>query len=213
MPVLTVLTAIIAATVFAIFGFPFRHYQCWFSFSTLGTALGSALYLVLAGGGGGLLGLGAAQLAGVKHTGSPALDGLLYGISGALVLRADFGAGPKPDTAPDQLAPARSILTAGINWTADLLDAITARHAEAWLTALPDDRLAREALRVQYDIRHQPDNIVSDKAKKEMSRMLVPTMEQLNEDAHRDASRADLISFCTRYYTERHFPKTPRRRH
>ena len=34
-------------------------------------------------------------------------------------------------------------------------------------------------------------------------------MEQLNEDAHRDASRADLISFCTRYYTERHFPKTP----
>ena len=38
-------------------------------------------------------------------------------------------------------------------------------------------------------------------------------VEQLNEDAHRDASRADLISFCTRYYTERHFPKTPRKRH
>jgi hypothetical protein len=201
--------AVITAMLFAIFGFPYRYYQCWFSFSRFGTSVGSVVYLLLAGGGGGVLGWWLAQVVGVEPAADPLLSGILYGVGGALALRADFGAGPKPDNPQDQLAKARSALSVSINWTAGLLDGITARRAEAWLTAMPDDALAGEALRVHADIRQQPDSIVSDRAKKEMSRMLVPAMEQLNEPAERAAGRAHLITFCTRYYTERHLPKTP----
>jgi hypothetical protein len=203
-------TAVATAAVFAVFGFPFRYYQCWFSFSKIGTSLGSALYLAVAGGGGGVLGWGLAQLADAAPTSDPVLDGVLCGAAGALALRADFGARPKPDTPHDHFAKARSLLSASITWTADLLDAVTARRAEAWLTAMSDDLLAAEALRVQFDIRQQPEGIVPDKAKKEMSRMLVPAMEQLDDPAERATGRAHLISFCTRYYTERHLAKTPR---
>lgn len=206
---MSLLMAIVTATVFAIFGFPYRNYLCWFSFSKLGTAVGSVLYLLVAGGGGGALGWGVATLTKVDPTSDPVLNGVLYGIGGALALRADFGARPKPDNAPDQVAQARSILTASITWAAGMLDENTARKAEAWLAAMPDDRLAAEAERVNSDIRQQPGHIVSDKAKKEMARMLVPAMEQLSEAAHRVAARAHLIAFCTRYYTERHLPKNP----
>jgi hypothetical protein len=52
---MSLLVAIVTASFFAIFGFPFLHYQCWFSWGRLSTALGSILYFLLAGGFGGLL--------------------------------------------------------------------------------------------------------------------------------------------------------------
>src|SRR4051794_37631014 len=104
---MSLVMAMVTAAVFAIFGFPFRYYQCWFSFSKIGTTVGSALYLVLAGGGGGVLGWGLAQLAGVQPAQNPLLDGVLYGVAGALAPRADFGARPTPDGPPDHLASAR----------------------------------------------------------------------------------------------------------
>lgn len=171
--------------------------------------MGSALYLLIAGGGGGALGWGAAALTNLEPTRDPVLNGVLYGVAGALALRADFGARPTPDTAPDQVTQARSILTASINWAAGMLDDNTARRAESWLAAMPDHRLADEAHRVHADILEQPDTIVSDLAKNEMSSRLVPAMEQLNDDAHRAAGRAHLIAFCTRYFTERHLLKNP----
>jgi hypothetical protein len=206
---MSLFTAIATATVFALFGFPFRYYQCWYSFSRVGTTVGTVLYLALAGGGGGLLGWAAAAVSHARPTPSDPLNGLLYGVAGALALRADFRARPKGSLpAPDQFKDARSALTASINWTADQLDDITYRKAETWLSSLPDDELSSEAWRVQAHVAAQPD--VSDKAKNEMSKKLVPAMEKLANPLEKRAGRAHLITFCASYYRKEHLPRTPR---
>ena len=207
---MSLLTAIATATVFALFGFPFRYYQCWFSFSRVGTAIGTVLYLALAGGGGGLLGWAAATVVQAQPTPSAPLNGLLYGIAGALALRADFRARPKGSLpTPDQFKDARSALTTSINWTADQLDDITYRKAETWLSSLPDDQLSSEAWRVQAHIADQPARAVSDKAKNEMFGKLVPAMEKLANPTEKRAGRAHLITFCASYYRKEHLPRTP----
>lgn len=218
---MSLLVAILTASVFAVFGLPYQHYQCWFSFSRVGTIAGTFLYFLLAGAGGGAVGWAVAYVAKADPTGNLVLNGVLYGIAGALAMRADFAAGPRPDTRPpsstgahDQLAGARSALTLGIKWTTTLLDVVAARRAEAWLITLTDAELSQEALRVQADITGQPGTVVSDTIKKRLFAMLVGEMEHLNEDNDRIrlAARAQLIGFCTRYYTERHLAKTPHRR-
>jgi hypothetical protein len=206
MPI-SLLTAIVTATLFAIPGFPFRHYQCWFSFNKPGTTLGTIIYLIFAGGGGGLLGWGAAELSHAQPTTNPLASGALLGIGGALVLRADFTAGPKSDIVRHHLGDARSALTATIKWTATLLDDVSSRRINAWLSAMPDDELCDEALRIKAHIDDQPPEIVPDRAKKAMYARLVPAMEQLDDPDHRSAGRAHLITFCSRYYIERHLPK------
>jgi hypothetical protein len=219
---MSLLVAILTASVFAVFALPYQHYQCWFSFSRVGTIAGTFLYLLLAGGGGGAVGWVVPYLAKADPTGNPVLNGVLYGIAGALAMRADFAAGPRPDTSPrvrppspgsagDQLAGARSALTLGIKWTTTLLDVVAARRAEAWLITLTDAELSQEALRVQADITGQPGTVVSDTIKKRLFTMLVTEMEHLNEDNDRIrlTARAQLIGFCTRYYTQRHLAKTP----
>jgi hypothetical protein len=207
---MSLLTAIAAATIFALFGFPYRYYQCWFSFSRLGTTLGTLLYLVLAGGGGGLLGWGIAVISNAHPTLSEPFNGALYGIGGALALRADFRARPKSRTPTgDQFKDARSALMTSINWTAEQLDDITYRRAEAWLTALPDDQLIAEAWRIQAHIADRPTRLVNDKAKNEMFEKLVPAMEKVNRPAERSAGRAHLITFSSSYYRNEHFPRLP----
>ena len=204
---MSLLTAIAIATLFAIAGFPFRHYQCWFSFNKPGTTIGSIIYLIFAGGGGGLLGWGVAELSAARPTVNPLVNGVLFGIVGALALRADFTAGPKSDIVRHHLADARSALTAGIKWTAALLDDLSSRRIDAWLSAMPDDQLCDEALRIKAHIDDQPPEIVPDRAKKAMYARLVPAMEQLDDPDRRSAGRAHLITFCSRYYIERHLPK------
>ena len=208
---MTLLVAIVTAAVFAVFGLPYQHYQCWFSFSRIGTIVGTFLYFLLAGGGGGTVGWAVATLANADPTSNIVLNGVLYGITGALALRADFAAGPRPDTTGDRFADARSALTLGIKWTTTLLDVVAARRAEAWLIDMSDEQLSQEALRVHADIKEQPDTLVSDKVKIENFERLVGWMEQLGGDDDRLAwaARAQLIKFCIRYYTERHLAKTP----
>jgi hypothetical protein len=206
---MSLLTAIITATVFALFGFPFRYYQCWFSFSRLGTAVGTVVYLALAGGGGGLLGWGAAAVSHAQPTPSALFNGLLYGIGGALALRADFRGRPKTGISTnDQFKDARSVLTTSINWTAEQLDDTTYRRAEAWLTSLPDDQLIAEAWRIQAHIADRPARLVNDKAKNEMLEKLVPAMEKVNKPAERSSGRAHLITFCSSYYRNEHLPRS-----
>lgn len=206
---LALLTAIATATVFALFGFPFKYYQCWFSFSRLGTALGTLLYLALAGGGGGLLGWGVANLSHALPTPNEPLNGVLYGIGGALALRADFRTRPKGDVSSfDQFADARSALTTSINWTAEQLNDITYRKAEAWLSGLPDDQLSDEAWRIQAHIADARG--VNDKVKNRLLEQLVPAMEKLTRPTERSAGRAHLITFCSSYYRDEHLPRTPR---
>ena len=84
----TFFAAMGASAVFAIFSFPFRLYQCWYSWNRLGTNLGLSLYLALAGGGGGGLGWLAATLAKASPTPIAVVNGIMFGIGGALVLRA-----------------------------------------------------------------------------------------------------------------------------
>jgi hypothetical protein len=204
---MSLLTAIVIATLFAIPGFPFRHYQCWFSFNKPGTALGLAFYLIVAGGGGGLLGWMVAQFGAPQTTVNPLVEGVVVGIGGALALRADFTAGPRSDIVSHRLGDARSALTTTIKWIATLLDNVSSRRIDAWLSAMPDDRLCDEALRIKAHIDDQPSEIVPDRAKKAMYARLVPAMEQLDEPAHRSSGRAHLITFCSRYYIERHLPK------
>lgn len=207
----SLLTALVTASILALFGFPFRFYQCWFSFSRLGTGIGTLLYLVLAGGGGGLLGWGLALLSQARPTPSELLNGVLYGISGGLVLRADFRAGSRPAAGPrDQFRDARSALTSSINWTADQLDEITYRKAETWLSMMPDGDLLDEAWRIQAHIATQSSRRVTDKAKNEMFDKLVPAMEQVRVPADRKAGRAHLITFCATYYRSEHLPRSVR---
>lgn len=204
---LSLLTAIAIATLFAIPGFPFRHYQCWFSFNKPGTAFGLIVYLGLAGGGGGALGWWVAELGAAHPTTNPLVDGALFGIGGALALRADFTAGPKSDIVRQRLGDAGSALTAGIKWIATSLDDASSRRIDAWLSAMTDDRLCDEALRIKAHIDDQPPEIVPDRAKKAMYARLVPAMEQVDEPDHRSSGRAHLVTFCSRYYIERHLPK------
>jgi hypothetical protein len=206
---MSLLTAIVTATAFALFGFPFRYYQCWFSFSRLGTTLGTVLYLALAGGGGGLLGWAAAAVSHAHPTLIEPLNGVLYGFGGALALRADFRVRPKTGTSVgDQFKDARSALTTSINWTAEQLDDITYRRAEAWLTSLPDDQLIAEAWRIQAHIADRPTRLVNDKAKNEMLEKLVPAMEKVNQPAERSSGRAHLVTFCSSYYRNEHLPRS-----
>ena len=209
---MSLFTAMMTATVFALFGFPFRYYQCWFSFSRLGTVTGTVVYLSLAGGVGGLLGWLAAYLTRAQPTPNPALNGLLYGSVGALALRAEFRTRSKETASiADQMRDARSALAKSVNWTAELLDEITYRKAEAWLLSLPDDRLNSEAWRIQAHIANQPARSVTDKAKTEMFEKLVPAMEKLNDPAERKAGRAHLVTFCAAYSSSEHLPRTPER--
>jgi hypothetical protein len=96
---MSLFTAIVTATVFALFGLPYKYYQCWFSFSRVGTVTGTVMYLSLAGGVGGLLGWLGAYLAHAQPTPNLALNGLLYGAAGTLALRAEFRTRSK-ETAP-----------------------------------------------------------------------------------------------------------------
>jgi hypothetical protein len=201
------LTAIATAVVFALFGFPFRYYQCWFSFGWLSTLGGMVLYFALAGGGGGLLGWAVATLSNARPTQNDTLNGILYGIGGALAFRADFQTRTKGAAIPDVLKDAKSALTASVNWTANFLDEITYTHAERWLSGMNDGELVTEARFIQADIVERPRTVVSDKAKNELFKRLVPAMELLGSSDRRVEGRAHLITFCAGYYKTEHLPK------
>lgn len=207
---MSLLVAIVTASFFAIFGFPFLHYQCWFSWGRLSTALGSVLYFILAGGLGGLLGWLAAQTAHAQPSTEPLVNGFFYGVLGALALRADFGlARTKQATGMSfpQLLDAQSILGIGLRWTNELLDARSARRAERWLYTLDDDTLLENALRINAHITDRTD--IADKAKKTLQSRLVPAMAMVR-DADPDKrleGRTLVAQFCVNYAVSEHLPK------
>ncbi|MDQ4032325.1 MAG: hypothetical protein M3332_08680 [Actinomycetota bacterium] len=204
---MSLFVAIIVAGVFSVFGFPFRYYQCWYSWSHLGTPLGIAVYLALAGAGGGFLGWGAAQLGGAQPTPNPALNGILYGIGGALALRADFRSRPRRNRVPNELRDTASILSTSMTWAANLLDDVAYRRALEWYGALSDRDLMKEARRICAHITTQPARIIPDKAKKGLLGEFVPAMESLTKSMTRDDGRARLSTFCAKYCIEEHMPK------
>lgn len=205
---MSLLTAILTAAVTAIFGVPFRYYQCWLSWNWLGANLGLGLYFALAGGGGGFLAWLAAEAASVHPTPYPAADGVFYGLIAGAALRVDISARPGK-SAQDHYREAASILTKCLTWTSSALDDITARRIEHWLSRRSPAELVDQALRVKAHISQQPT--VTKSAKNTAFAHLVPAMEMLAQpEDHRDHAegRHQLVMFCTTYYVKEHLPKT-----
>lgn len=195
-------TAIVIATVFAIFSLPFRHYLCWYSWSRPGAIVGVTLYLILAGGGGGVLGWGAARLGHASPTSSAAVNGLFYGAAGAVALRADFRVGRQST----QLKEAVTLLGVSLQWTKSFLDEVTLRRAQHWFMSLTTDQLRQQSWQIQG---HIATRQLGDRAKKELFARFVPAAELMAEaDLPKQAEgRALLATFCAGYCVGEHVAK------
>jgi hypothetical protein len=207
--------AIAAAAAIAIFSFPFRLYQCWYSWNRLWTNLGLILYLAISGIGGGFIGWLTATLTSTLPTSFELVNGALFGIGGALILRADFrplaslSSGPRQQAAPSKFVPLReatTALSASMNWVAALQDDVLARRAQRSLDASPDDALARQAYSIAAHIGNRTD--CTQAAKNKMGEKLATAMETLQKQPDdREEARAQIIAFCARYITEQHLLK------
>lgn len=199
--------AIATAAAFAVFGFPFRLYRCWYTWSRVGTNVGVAIYLVIAGGGGGLLGwLAAPQLVAV----SPYewLNGVLAGLAGSLALRADFRL--HQSRADRSVQSAASALGKGIDWCTGLLDEATRHHAEQWLRSLDGDALLVVVATLVVDLRNKPAAEVSPAVKRRMLKAAVDAMQVVRSDVADDRlieARAQLDHFCLEYIVGQHIAK------
>ncbi|GAB1689486.1 hypothetical protein KRM28CT15_12890 [Krasilnikovia sp. M28-CT-15] len=208
MSLVSLAVAIAVAAVFAVFGFPFRFYQCWFSWSRIGAPAGVLLYMALAGGGGGGIGWLTAYLANVPPSTAPVIDGLFYGAAGALAVRADFRSGPGVSRGPQEIRGAASLLGKGIEWTTGLLDEVTWRRVKYWL----DDRTDDQLLVVAFDIVHEikADSAVPAPAKKVIGKEAVDAMQALHEaadDVKRAEGRSRLAHFCRSQIVSQHITR------
>ena len=199
------MVAIAVAAAFAVFGFPFRFYQCWFSWSRVGAPAGVLLYMTLAGGGGGLIGWLTAYLADVPGSAVPAIDGLFYGVAGALAVRADFRTGSHPVRPPHEIRGAASLLGKGIEWSTGLLDDVTRRRVKRWLEGRTDDQLLAVALDLVHEIRE--NRAVPPSTKKTIGKQAVDAMQALsdNDGGQRHAeARSRLTHFCLSQIINQH---------
>jgi hypothetical protein len=204
----TLTVAILTAAGCAIFGFPFRFYQCWFSWSRWGANAGITIYLLLAGGGGGMIGWLAALGAHASPSSQPAVDGILYGFGGALAVRADFRA--QRQHAPRQIREAASALGKGIEWVTGLLDEVTQRKAKSWLKTLNDDQLLAVAVDIIQEIDARPSSEIPAPTKKVMLRKITDAMTVVRSgaaDDQRADARARLIQFGVVYFIGQHAAK------
>ncbi len=202
---MSLFVAIMVATGFAVFGFPFRFYRCWFSWSPLGANAGVLLYLVLAGGGGGLLGWMVAYLAQVPPSPVAAIDGFFYGVAGALAVRADFR-GQRPRT-PREVQTAASLLGKGIEWCTGMLHDLTQERTKRWLNSLDDFTLLKVSNDLIQEINARVD--LAARAKTSMVKGQVEAMRKLAagsiaDDGERAGTRGQLVYFCLNYMLGEH---------
>jgi hypothetical protein len=206
----TLLAAILVAAVFAIFGFPYRFYHCWYSWSHKGAIIGFLIYLFLAGGGGGFVGWLPAQLGHVAPSPSPWINGAIFGIGGSLVVRADFRT--KYAKEPQEAQRAASALAKGIEWSTDLLDQVVRYKAKQWLTGLNDRELLVATRDLIYEIKAKPPGTTPRTAKAMVMTRAVEAMKIFTSgpDAEERAdARARLTYFCLEYMVGEHIPKPP----
>jgi hypothetical protein len=197
----SLLAAVLTAAVIAAFGVPFRHYQCWYSWSWLPTNLGIIVYFIVAAGGGGLLTWVAAEASDLRPSSNPWANGVLYGLAAGAVLRADFGAKPKGSAGP-QHREAASILTKCLTWMSSSLDDIAYRHAERWLRNRSDEHLLDDVYRVKAHIGNKPASEVTRRQRDEIYTRLVAAVNLMSEPTTRAEGRAHLITFCATYYVK-----------
>jgi hypothetical protein len=203
----SLVTAVATASVFAIFGFPFRNYQCWYSWSWLGTNLGLVLYLTLAGGGGGLLGWSIAGLGEAHPSGNLAINGVFYGVAGSLALRAGFTPakrGSPPRTrSRGHATDTVSALGSGISWTTELLNDVAKRRAQKWFKTLSTNALASQAMgEIIADIESRPLDQMTTATKKKLLERLIDSADKVSAAATpliRAQARAQIVAFCADY--------------
>jgi hypothetical protein len=200
--------AMLVAAFFAVFGFPFRRYQYWYSWSQKGSVTGLLIYLVLAGGGGGLVGWLPAQLGNAYRPQGAWIDGLIFGVAGSLAVRADFGSqgtacpGSQGAPCPPESPRTASALGKGIEWSAGMLDHVARLRARRWLGGLRVRDLLVVARDLIIEIKAMPAATVPPTAKAAILTKATDAMHTLStcDDAElRDDARARLTQFCLAY--------------
>lgn len=193
--------AILVATAFATFGFPFNHLQAWCSWARVRAVGILVIYFVLAGVGGGGLGWLIGSVIQVQISSNLAVKGALYGLLGALAVRADF----RSRRVPAETRDAASILTMGIEWTRHALDALTNRAAREWLAERDRDELSHLAYTAAGEMRVK----LTQRNRETQLALVTPAIEGL-EDADspkRQESRALLQAYLATYYERERLPK------
>ena len=199
------MTAVLVASFFAVFSFPYINYRCWFSWSKLRATSGVALYLVLSGGGGGILGWGTALLSNARPTSSLALNGLLYGAAGTLALRADFRSGTSQRSG-SRMSEMKSLLGLALAWITSMLDEATRRTAQRWFASRDDDGMRTSALQLKA---HLFSSTASKKVRDEFLEQFVPPLENLKgtNGESREEARFQLAAFAADYCIAQHQDK------
>ncbi|MEV5963345.1 hypothetical protein AB0L70_16360 [Kribbella sp. NPDC051952] len=205
---MTLLVSVLTATLFAVFGPPYVLYQYWFTWTPIGTIVGTVIYLALAGGGGGFLGWFAAEVAmKASPTQNPWVDGIIYGIAGSFALRADFSSRHVRSTSPHQteMTKAASLLNASLKWTTSLLDTRADRAIETWVNHLPIKSLLTEAYKVTARINRQE---IDDKAKNALNTRLVEAMELARSaGVKQEEGRSRVRDYVAEFMSANHTPR------
>jgi hypothetical protein len=196
----TFATAVLAATLYALFARPFGDYHYWFTWSRTAFTVGIVLYFLVAGLGAGALGFLAGLVSKASPTSWPAVNGVLFGLVGALAIRAELGA-PRSRKSPtegvsQQFAPAVTLLNVGTVWTFDMVDRLVVRAIERWLKSLTDQQLCAVALEAAQHVSQLVD--VPDPAKVATLAGLTTPMEELRakaDESGRDEPRVRLRGF------------------
>lgn len=208
---MSLLTAVVVASFFAVFSFPYINYRCWYSWSRPRAVSGVALYLALSGGGGGLLGWGAALLSNARPTSNLVVNGLLYGSAGALALRADFRSGAAQRARANRGSDAsfsemRSLLGLALGWVTSMLDEATRRTAQRWFASRQDDdETRRAALQLKA---HLFASSPSARVKEQFLERFAPPLEALKGSSEEaQEARFQLAAFAADYCVAQHLDK------
>jgi hypothetical protein len=213
---MTLAAAMITSALLSAIGAPYSRWLCWFSWSRSGAMLGTAVFLAI-GAVAGVVGVASGQgLFKAQPTSNDFLDGVLYGLAGALAFRADLRiAQRRPSTsarnAQGQLSGPLSVLSLGLQWVSDALDEWTRRRVEVWLSGLNPRHLSRLAFRVSSRI--SADLEIPTSAKKTLQDSLVPAMEDLNnrDPQTSESGRQRLEGFLAQFIVDYHHDAQPLR--
>lgn len=190
---MSLVVALVVAMVWSVFAFPMKSYQCWLSWSRWPAVLGLLCYVVLAGGGAGLLGWTTAYLAKAAPTPIPALNGLFYGFAGALASRADLGMRAKRGS-NEAMNDAKAGLAVAIKWLGDAMDRVAQREASKWLKGLSPTQLADEAVRVTGELFNLPASEMSSAAKEGHEKLLRPRLAAISRSNSSERTVRDACS-------------------
>ncbi len=212
---MTVGVAIGTALLLAVFGYPLRFYRFWHSWAPQLTLWLAVVYGVLAGVGGGLIGLAAGWALHAQPSTNPALNGILGGIAGALALRVDVGPrAPVASTAPNRgVVPSKdaapgnkdagtrqviSALSRALEWIRAQVDDASDEAIQQWLEDLNDDMLEVQANLIRAKTINE---VQGDRAKKQIDKVYDDAIAKLRSPRHaeREEGREILSDACYVY--------------